>query len=210
MLYSINCFTIVTFDLSWLGVTYVCPMANLSFWFCYFTSVFKRNWYQFVRAIQYQYRHNVKHSHEICTKTDVQSMITLYIYRTQTRKTSSPLFPWPTKRWGLHNVPLFTSVGSWWRHQMETFSALLALCGGNSTVPSEFPAQRPVTQSVDVFFDLRLIKRLSKHSRCWWFETLSRPLWRLCNGAGQCSAADSVSCTSSSQPSNCQQCLYLD
>ena len=44
----------------------------------------------------------------------------------------------------------------WWRHQMETFSALLAICAGNSPVPGEFPAQRPVTRSFDVFFDLRL------------------------------------------------------
>ena len=61
---------------------------------------------------------------------------------------------------------------------METFSALLAICAGNSPVSGEFPAQRPVTQSFDVFFDARLIKRLSKHSRGWWFETLSHPLWR--------------------------------
>ena len=39
---------------------------------------------------------------------------------------------------------------------METFSAILAICAGNSPVPSEFPAQRPVTRSFDVFFDLRL------------------------------------------------------
>ena len=38
---------------------------------------------------------------------------------------------------------------------METFSALLAICAGNSPVPGEFPPQRPVTQSFDVFFDLR-------------------------------------------------------
>ena len=61
---------------------------------------------------------------------------------------------------------------------METFSALLAICAGNSPVSGEFPAQRPVTRSFDVFFDVRLIKRLSKHSRGWWFETLSYPLWR--------------------------------
>ena len=65
---------------------------------------------------------------------------------------------------------------------METFSALLALCAGNSPVTGEFPAQRPVTRSFDVFFDLRIIKRLSKYSQDWWFETLSRPLWRHCNG----------------------------
>ena len=34
----------------------------------------------------------------------------------------------------------------WWRHQMETFSALLAICAGNSPVPGEFPAQRPATR----------------------------------------------------------------
>ena len=47
---------------------------------------------------------------------------------------------------------------------METFSELLALCAGNSPVTGEFPAQRPVTQSFDVFFDQRQNKRLSKHS----------------------------------------------
>ena len=61
----------------------------------------------------------------------------------------------------------------WWRHQMETFSASLAICAGNS--------QRPVTRSFDVFFDLRLNKRLSKQSWGWWFQTLSLPLWRHCN-----------------------------
>ena len=65
---------------------------------------------------------------------------------------------------------------------METFSALLALCAGNSPIAGEFPAQRPVTRSFDVFFDLRLNKRLGKQSRDWWFETLSCPLWRHCNG----------------------------
>ena len=68
------------------------------------------------------------------------------------------------------------SIGwTWWRHHMETFSALLAICAVNS------PTQRPVTRSFGVFFDLRLIIRLSKHSRGWWFKTSSRPLWRHCN-----------------------------
>ena len=71
---------------------------------------------------------------------------------------------------------------SWWRHQMETFSALLAICAGNSPVPGEFPAQRPVTRSFDVFFDLRLNKRLSKQPWVWWFDTPSWSLWRHCNG----------------------------
>ena len=58
---------------------------------------------------------------------------------------------------------------TWWRHQMETFSVLLALCAGNSPVTGEFPAHRPVTRRFDVFFDLRLDKRLSKQWWGWWF-----------------------------------------
>ena len=48
------------------------------------------------------------------------------------------------------------------------------LCG---EFPGEFSTQRPVTRSFDVFFDLRLNKRLSIQSWVWWFETPSRPLW---------------------------------
>ena len=72
-------------------------------------------------------------------------------------------------------------IYTWWRHQMETFSALLAFCAGNSLVPGEFHAQRPVTRSFDVFFDLHLNKQLSKQSWGWWFETPSGSLWRQCN-----------------------------
>ena len=74
-----------------------------------------------------------------------------------------------------------TLLNPWWSHQMETFSALLALCAGNSLVTGEFPSQRPVTQILDVFFDLHLNKRLSKQLWCWSFETSSRSLWRHCN-----------------------------
>ena len=70
---------------------------------------------------------------------------------------------------------------SWWRHQMEAFSALLAVCAGNSPVAGDFPAQRPVTRSFDVFLDLRLNKRLRKQLWGRWFESLSCPLWRHCN-----------------------------
>ena len=70
---------------------------------------------------------------------------------------------------------------TWRRHQMETFSALLALCVGNSPVPGEFPTQRPETRSFDIFFDLRLNKRLVKQSRGWWFEMRPWSLWRHSN-----------------------------
>ena len=76
-------------------------------------------------------------------------------------------------------------VNTWWRHQMETFSALLAICAGNSQVPGEFPTQRPVTRSFDVYFDLRPNKRFSKQSWGWWLETLSCLLWRQSNELGQ-------------------------
>ena len=71
------------------------------------------------------------------------------------------------------------SAYTWWRHQMETFSVLLALCEGNSPIISEFPSQRPM--SFDVFFDLHLNKCLSNQSRCRWFEMPSHPLWHHCN-----------------------------
>ena len=77
---------------------------------------------------------------------------------------------------GLTNTHIFRHA--WWRHQMETFSALLALCAGNSPVNGEFPSQKPVTRSFDVFCHLCLNKRLSKHSWGWWFETPSGSLWR--------------------------------
>ena len=63
---------------------------------------------------------------------------------------------------------------------METFSALLVICVGNSPVTGEFPPQSPVTRNFEMFFDLRLNERLSK--QWWgWFKTPSRPLWRYCN-----------------------------
>ena len=72
------------------------------------------------------------------------------------------------------------------RHQLETFSALLAICAGNSPVPGEFPTQRPVKRSFGVFFDMRLNKRFSKQWLCGWGDTLSRPLWRHRNAIRRC------------------------
>ena len=85
---------------------------------------------------------------------------------------------------GKLNEQKIKNVKSWWRHQMETFPVLLAICAGNSPVFGEFPTQRPVTRSFDDFLDLRLNKRLSKQWWGWWFETLSHPLWRHRNGMG--------------------------
>ena len=62
-------------------------------------------------------------------------------------------------------VAMVPTMVPWWRHQMEKFSALLALCQGSHGSPS----QRPVTRRFDVFFDLCLNKRLSKQSTRRWF-----------------------------------------
>ena len=68
-------------------------------------------------------------------------------------------------------------VLSWWRHQMETFSASLAFREENPLITGGFPLKRPVTRSFVVSFTLHLNKQLSKQSRCRWFETPSHSLW---------------------------------
>ena len=70
-------------------------------------------------------------------------------------------------------------LSSWRRHQMGTFSTLLALCEGNPLVTGGFLSQRPVTWKFDVLFDLCLKRRLSKKDD--WFQTPSCSLWRYCN-----------------------------
>ena len=69
---------------------------------------------------------------------------------------------------------------SWWRHQMETFSALLAICAGIHR-SRWFRHTKTSDAELWCFFDVRLNKRLSKQSWGWWFETTSHSLWRLCN-----------------------------
>ena len=77
----------------------------------------------------------------------------------------------------------------WWMTTSSNgniFRVTGPLCG-EFTGPGEFPTQRPVTRSFDVFFDMRPNKRLSKQSWGWWFETPSLSLLRHRNGiwAGQ-------------------------
>ena len=114
-----------------------------------------------------------------------QSVLVFACWAVVTRAT------FPTSTTGSHYSQTITTVigqllatrhATWWRHHMETFSALLAICVGNLPVTGEFPAQRPMTRSFGVFLDLRLYQRLSKQSLGWWFEMPSHPLWRNCNG----------------------------
>ena len=60
---------------------------------------------------------------------------------------------------------------------METFYVLLALCAGISPVTGEFPAQRPVTRSFDVFFDLHLKNGWVSNREAGDLSSL----WRHCN-----------------------------
>ena len=73
-----------------------------------------------------------------------------------------------------------------WQNMMTSSNGNISRVTGHMRV--EFtrdrwisPAQRPVTRSFDVFFDLSPNKRLSKHTWGWWFDTPSHPLWYHCN-----------------------------
>ena len=73
-------------------------------------------------------------------------------------------------RWGNRLINMMTSSNG------NIFRVTGPLCG-EFTGPGEIPTQRPVTRGFDVFFDLRLNKRLSKQPWGWWFETPSWSLW---------------------------------
>ena len=115
------------------------------------------------------------------TSDDLQTRPWQSLYARRRWLTEGSRFPRYSLKWEWGNP--------WWHRQMEIFSALLATCAGNSPVTGEFPTQRPVTRSFDVFFDLRLNKRLSKKSWGWWFESPSRILWRHSNAMAMCKTA---------------------
>ena len=71
---------------------------------------------------------------------------------------------------------------AWWRHQMETFFALLALWTGNSSVTGEFALKDQWRGALMFSLICALNKRLSKQSWGWWLGTPSRSLWCHCNG----------------------------
>ena len=76
-------------------------------------------------------------------------------------------------------------MGAWSKHddviKWKHFPRYWPFVRGIHRSPVNFPTQRPVTRRSDVFFDLRLYKRLNKQSRGWWFEAPSLSLWRHCN-----------------------------
>ena len=80
----------------------------------------------------------------------------------------------------LTNVFYFILLDCWWLCSCVSWGMMTSSNGyifcvtdpscENSPVNGEFPSQRPLTRSFDVFFDLRLDKGLSKQSWGWWFE----------------------------------------
>ena len=87
--------------------------------------------------------------------------------------------------WACYEIKLVCSISheTAWRHQMETFSALLAFCEGNQPVTGGLPSQRTVTQSFNLF-SLICVWRNGWAIETQWLETPSRSaLWRHCNGA---------------------------
>ena len=70
-------------------------------------------------------------------------------------------------------VDIISKGNTWWRYQMETFSALLAICARIHGSPVNSPPKGQLRGTLN--------KRLSKQWWGWWFETPSRPLWRHCD-----------------------------
>ena len=112
-----------------------------------------------------------KLSGEMSMLKNDKNFIYVYVFWKKIGAARVMLEVWVSNYTNEHTTIKFgTMKGStWWRHQMEIFSSLLALCVGNSPVTGEFPAQRTVTWSFDIFFDLRLNKGLSKQTWGWWF-----------------------------------------
>ena len=76
----------------------------------------------------------------------------------------------PDTNWGIRISMMTSSNGN-------IFRVTGHLCG-ESTGPRWIPRTKASDAELWCFFNLCLNKRLSKQSWGWWFETLSRPLWR--------------------------------
>ena len=81
-------------------------------------------------------------------------------------------------------LPMVSTCGTMMTSSNGNIFRVTGPLWGEFTGPGEFPTQRPVTRSFDVFSDLRLNKRLSKQPSGWWFETPSWSLWCQCNVCG--------------------------
>ena len=106
------------------------------------------------RIIKYQEEDNAHFSHTVCRLKYIHVVLLCFAFGGCTISYCGYIqCIYPYSSGLIHRC-------AWWRHQMETFSAFLALCAGNSPVTGEFPSQRPVTRSFDVFMICAWIK-------CW-------------------------------------------
>ena len=158
---------------------------SFSYYFSNFIKVFYLNWL-------IQYNLNIQLIIDECLKLTCYptELCVQYLVSKCYVLGNEPLFTQCSYFSSIH--PFYFSSGTmrctsniWCHHQMERFSALLAICMVNFTVTGEFPAQRPVTWSFVVFFDLRLNKQLSKWLWGWCVEMPLCPLWCHCNEALQ-------------------------
>ena len=108
----------------------------------------------------------------------------------------------------LRPSPVGFKQGSWWRHQMETFSALLAICAGNSPVPVNSPHKgqwrRAVMFSliciwINVWVNNREAGDLRRYRAHYYVSVMFIALW--CRWVSWvsiiCQPGKSMSCTSS-------------
>ena len=70
---------------------------------------------------------------------------------------------------GVKRAPAHPPIGMMTSSNGNIFRVTDPLCG-NPPVTGEFPAQRPVTRSFDVIFDLRMNTQLSKQSWGWYLR----------------------------------------
>ena len=106
------------------------------------------------------------------------SLLLICLVRRQSYDSTNAIEATPKEmRKGMTNTYNISQITRW-RHQMETIFAWLTLCARNSLVNVPHKGQ---WRGALMCFYLCLNKRLSKQSWGWWFETLSRSLWRHCN-----------------------------
>ena len=122
---------------------------------------------------QLSYNHTVTSSHSCSSQDEILEIQRRYVNQ--------------HSRWHENWFYCVLMSKTWWHHQMETFSTLLAFCAGISPVNSPHKGQWRGA----LMFSL---KRLSKQWWGWWFEMPSHSLWCHCNDTlkFQCNALDWV------------------
>ena len=106
-------------------------------------------------SIQYRIRRLTRRSRKVSKTRDwvLNCSYCLEIWQTLQQKWFRGTCPFsePLELFNHQSHTFKTSRAPWWRHQMRTFSSWLAPLVRNSPVTGEFPAQRPVPWSFDVF-----------------------------------------------------------